>query len=778
MRGRRAIAVCSLVSSAAVGCTVEVVAPPSSSPHPTPTPPSAQPTGPLRAGIAQVDITPSPGLSILGHGPEGRVTVGVQQRLRCTPLVFRQAYERGEEVVALVPCDLGWSSLTLSRKVAARLAELEVPIGADRLLLSATHTHGGPAHYLAADNYSGALSSERPGYSEELVAFLTEKIAGGVETAYHDAESPDAGACVAWASWSIHDASATSPGSDPVPSEAIGKNRSLGAFSFNELGSDERALFLPGARPALTAIDGGFHVLRVDRCNSRGEHRALGAYAVVGVHPTAIPNTNDLFTADLFGYAAREAQTLIRASKCGDKDVLVGIANGVEGDVSPVIDAQGPREARRLGQLIGRRIHALWQGAAGPDACATLPPAPPLRVAYRELELRGARVSSSNEFHRAWLSLLWPWSSPYARMPSVGGEGEDAVLCATARIGTASAGGTDDGKTFFASLPGFREGAVAPRSTSCHAPKIELVTPGEKATAFPTRVPIFAALLGGRLMTTVPGEMTTLTAFRGRKQTESYLRALEGSSGDAAARAAREPIVQVGLTGEYLQYMTTPEEYKAQEYEGASSLYGPNEGRFLANQSLCLSRWLFESVSDASDQACALDHGVDADRQPQPPVGQVAELSFRPGAYQGPPAVEVCRAVEPGTFEPAAVTPSRRSGVVPVELGLTERDAEFLYGTARDGELGLGLSYQPPAGCRGAGYVPRVRVVDEHGVPIDDDEGDGLELRWSDKAWRIGWYPNERVRAASAGKSLRFVVEPGTKRELATGPISCPFKTP
>ena len=35
----------------------------------------------LQAGIARADITPPPGLSLFGHGPEGRVSVGTLLRL-------------------------------------------------------------------------------------------------------------------------------------------------------------------------------------------------------------------------------------------------------------------------------------------------------------------------------------------------------------------------------------------------------------------------------------------------------------------------------------------------------------------------------------------------------------------------------------------------------------------------------------------------------------------------------------------------------------------------
>jgi hypothetical protein len=41
---------------------------------------------------------------------------------------------------------------------------------------------------------------------------------------------------------------------------------------------------------------------------------------------------------------------------------------------------------------------------------------------------------------------------------------------------------------------------------------------------------------------------------------------------------APRTFVLVGLANEYLSYVTTPEEYDAQEYEGASTIFGPRTG--------------------------------------------------------------------------------------------------------------------------------------------------------------------------------------------------------
>src|SRR5262245_20832347 len=150
---------------------------------PTPVAPDGNWGDILQAGVAQADITPPPGLSLFGHGPEGRVSVGVLLRLYCKAFVFT----RGEEIIALVPCDLGAPSLELQRSIAQRLVHgpSPIPIGADRLLLMATHTHAGPAHYFGPRQYGGGFSSREPGFDPTVRDFLADRIATAVRVAYH-----------------------------------------------------------------------------------------------------------------------------------------------------------------------------------------------------------------------------------------------------------------------------------------------------------------------------------------------------------------------------------------------------------------------------------------------------------------------------------------------------------------------------------------------------------------------------------------------------------------
>jgi len=102
---------------------------------------------PLRAGVAVVDITPPIPFRMSGYFYE-RPSTGIKDRLYAKAVVFAQ----GEEVAALVFCDLIGISGEVSRKARAKASEAtRIPV--EQIAISATHTHTGPL-------YVGALHDE------------------------------------------------------------------------------------------------------------------------------------------------------------------------------------------------------------------------------------------------------------------------------------------------------------------------------------------------------------------------------------------------------------------------------------------------------------------------------------------------------------------------------------------------------------------------------------------------------------------------------------------
>ncbi len=156
---------------------------------------------------------------------------------------------------------------------------------------------------------------------------------------------------------------------------------------------------------------------------------------------------------------------------------------------------------------------------------------------------------------------------------------------------------------------------------SCQAEKPVLLPRGGDELPFQLfRVGNFA-LLG------LPWEVTTMAARRIRSLLLEEL-AAEGI----------DNVVIAGLVNDYVHYLTTREEYASQQYEGASTLYGPWTQAAVAQESLRLARAL-----------------INGDAQPAAPApGERAELELVAGPMESPHPDG-----EPGTVTlqpPASVT--------------------------------------------------------------------------------------------------------------------------
>lgn len=487
----------------------------------SPAPPAG--SGMLRAGAAEVDLTPPAGLGTWGHGPDARPSRGHRGRLRCRVIYLEDA--RGERV-ALVPCDFAAMDLHLQRAVA-RAVDPRVGLGADRLLMSATHTHGGPGHYFAARNYNGLFSGEVRGYDPRFVAWIAERVAAAIERA-HDTALP---ARLGWATRFVNGGTEAEA--------AIAQNRSLPAHCANHDPMHGAASTCRSAlADPIAEVEGRLDLLRIDVQDAGASEggagfRPLALYASFPVHGTSVPNTNVYFEADLWGFAARELEA--RLGEGGG--FVAGLANGAEGDVRPSYAEQGWEDARRLGLLLAERIA---ETHAGIEAFET---EPRITLAYRDVRLPGARAPGGEE--RA---------------------------CPRPELGRSAPGGSEEGRTGRYG-PRWHEGMVDEGRRGCHRPADAFFLHRFASAGFPEVAPLMMVGIGSGTLVAYPWEMTTTAGLRLRARVREAL-ATEGS------------VALIGLANEYLQYLTTPEEYGAQHYEGASTIYGPHtlavvEGHFV-----------------------------------------------------------------------------------------------------------------------------------------------------------------------------------------------------
>lgn len=130
---------------------------------------------PLRAGAAQVVITPPPGAPMAGYY-NTRVAEGTHDDLYAKALVF----EKDHVKVALVACDV----VSLPRELTERARQIiqqKTGISADHVMISATHSHTGPVILTTPSRYN--LQGEPKRIAEEYTRALPDRIAEAVATA-------------------------------------------------------------------------------------------------------------------------------------------------------------------------------------------------------------------------------------------------------------------------------------------------------------------------------------------------------------------------------------------------------------------------------------------------------------------------------------------------------------------------------------------------------------------------------------------------------------------
>ena len=573
-----------LVLVALAGCNAPALVAPTPAVRCGALPPSAG----FMAGFGRADITPPAGAGMLGYGPESRVARGYRQRLTTRAMALQDA--AGERIILGV-ADLDFIPGVLHRAVAARLEHC-FSLGADRIILSATHTHAGPGHFAAHRAYD-AFGTTREGFDPGLLHFLADSIAQAMIDALRAMRPARAGwgQAPVWQvsrirSWAAHAADLHPPPSSwPIPGEIRDS-------------------------ASLSHVDPTLTVFRVDTAAGAG-YTPAGAWAVFAVHGTGIPAPNDLYDADLHGVAAAELERgidrLNRRTDQGPRPAAIaGFANSAEGDVLPAT----PHYARLCGvPLLRREVRpGSWRTPQGGEfyqdrrgyngrAC--------LDSGIVDTRAVGQRLGQAAvALFTALGDSLQP-DLPIARLfRTIPLRGPDAPLglCSRPLSGTAQMGGAETRETryvgfrWFGLIPsGIGQGGSAVRWTDdCHSPKraprlIQSALTGEHS--FEEAAQFTVARIGDVLLGTVPFEATTTTGARIRS-------AMLAVAGPGPTRA-----VLIGLANNYLSYVPTRLEYQTQHYEGGSTLYGPASAEVYTRElseltrELALAGWKSPHVS-------------------------------------------------------------------------------------------------------------------------------------------------------------------------------------
>jgi neutral ceramidase len=471
------------------------------------------------------------------------------------------------------------ASAYIQHRAASVMDSIGFHIGADRLLLSVTHTHSGPANFVGMHGYD-QYGSSIAGYDPVLADSLSRRIARAVVAAAGRMDTARAawGVDSVWGYTRIRDITAFRRNPDPV------------------LGPDS----LPERQ---RAVDPRWAMLRVD-VRRGGRWVPRGAFSLFAVHATAISEENELYDGDVQGTISSLVESGIDGTAPdGDPAAVHLMANSAEGDVSPATDttvrcriASLTRERRATGPRTptapeawveltpGERRRCLdarkaWTDSVG-HALAARALALFRRIGQR-MDADPRRAAERVELARAFESI------PLANVDS---------LADRPVIGLATPAGAEDGYTRYrgSRLFGFGhpegeplDSADRSRRARRQDPKDRLFSGLIRIVGGPHAMPLtgqFAVVrVGGVVLAALPFEATTTTGRAVRAAMQPAL---------APQRIAPDSTFVLGLTNGYISYAPTAPEYTLQLYEGSSALYGRGTAHFLAYEARRLAERL------------------------------------------------------------------------------------------------------------------------------------------------------------------------------------------
>lgn len=473
---------------------------------------------PYLVGRGSADITgPLVGVQLWGFGRSDQLGEGIHMRQRARAFVIAEHAQAAQRLV-FVSADLGSVDHHIALEVVERVqAARPGYYDLDNVIVSATHTHAGPGGHWHSRTDTGLDGGLYPAHFEAIVSGITQAI-----IAAHDDLQPGD---VLFAAGNVSNA---------------GANRSRVAYLANP--EQERARYTADTNQEMVLL------------KFVGESGAIGMLNWYALHPTAMNYHNRLVSGDHKGYASLRVERAAGVTYQADGEFVAAFAQADPGDVTPNmnLDNTGPGATDvETTQILGER-----------------------QVAVADQLFDSARESLRGKIdtRRIYVDM-----SNYTVTDAFTGAGVQTT-CPSAYGYSFAGGSTEDGGAHFLFHEGMTEQSAlmdwlirwvtgAPRWTqavkNCQAPKPILFETGTGEPALQSQIrSVTVARVGQLVIVAMPVEITTMA---GRRIRESVMQPL----GDWA-----QHIVIAGYSNGFAGYVTTPEEYMLQQYEGAHTLHG------------------------------------------------------------------------------------------------------------------------------------------------------------------------------------------------------------
>lgn len=498
----------------------------------------------LNVGRGMADMTGEP----LGAGENGYAvlkqnTTGLRLRQFARAFIFG---DDADNRVVHVTADMGLMFQSIHLEVLKRLKAIFGDLyNESNVLIGASHTHVAPG------GTSGHLMVDLTTLGFRPVTF--EAVVTGVVKAIERAHA------------------------DYVPSNVhltkgiaqdCGVNRSHEAFELNP--EEEKALFPGGVNPESTTL----HITRGGT--------EVGFINWYGIHPTTFGAEHTIIDGDNKGYAAwkTEVDNGVNHREPAGAPFVAAFAMSAPGDISPnmgLVPKSGPagEDEAESARILGKRQ---MDATNGEDVAL---PGGGVETLHKWVDLSNVQIDGQftpdGQEHRTGPAIL---GAAFAASSQEDGGGEPAL-------------GFNEGQRGGTPWVQQMNKVLVPDSAREIQGEKEMLLPVGYIDGLLQQTHMFSITrIGGFTLVTNGLEPTTVSGYRMRRHVAEVL------------GVPLDTVICQGYTNSYGHYVTTPEEYAQQDYEGGATAFG--------KYTLCAMISIYDEIAHAIKDGIKLDSGAAA----------------------------------------------------------------------------------------------------------------------------------------------------------------------